>query len=135
LQIPRAPLGQSRKERNMMEILASVRVRQYELTYLLPGSLSSSEVSTINESIAKLLKKQSIKILSQEDWGKKELAYPIKFKSKKNYEAFYTHMVLETDAAKIGKFEKGLSLIQEVIRHLIVLAEKESSSVEDLRVE
>ena len=118
-----------------MEILASARTRQYELTYLVPGSLSSSEVSTINEAVAKLLKKHSIKILSQDDWGKKDLAYPIKFKSKKNYEGFYTHMVVEADASNIGKFDKGLYLIQEVIRHLIVLAEKETSSVEDLRVE
>jgi small subunit ribosomal protein S6 len=119
----------------MMEILASPKIRQYELTYLVPGSLSSSEVSTINEAVLKLLKKHSIKLLSQEDWGKKDLAYPIKFKSKKNYEGFYTHMMLEGDSLKIGKFEKGLYLIQEVIRHLIVLAEKETSSVEDLRVE
>ncbi len=119
----------------MMEILAAARTRQYELTYLVPGSLSSSEVSTINEAVTKLLKKHSIKILSQEDWGKKNLAYPIKFKSKKNYDGFYTHMVVEADASKIGKFEKGLYLMQEVIRHLIVLAEKETSSVEDLRVE
>ena len=118
-----------------MDILEVARVRQYELTYLMPGSLSSSEVSKTNEAIEKLLKKHSIKILSQDDWGKKDLAYPIKFKSKKNYEGFYNHMVIETDASKIGEFEKGLRLIQEVIRHLIVLAEKETSSVEDLKVE
>ena len=118
-----------------MDILVSARVRQYELTYLMPGSLSSSEVSKTNEAVEKLLKKHSIKILSQNDWGKKNLAYPIKFKSKKNYEAFYNHLVLETDASKIGEFEKGLRLIQEVIRHLIVLAEEETSSIEDLKVE
>lgn len=118
-----------------MKVLASPRVRQYELTYLVPNSLPSSDVSKTNEAVEKLLKKHSIKILSQEDWGKKNLAYPIKYKSVKNYEAFYTHMVLETNAAKIGKFEKGLYLIQEVIRHLIVLAEKETSGIEDLKVE
>ncbi|MCB9813594.1 MAG: 30S ribosomal protein S6 [Pseudomonadales bacterium] len=119
----------------MMEILASPRVRQYELTYLVPGSLSSSEVSKTNEAVEKLLKKHKIKVISQEDWGKKKLAYPIKYKSVKNYEAFYTHMVLESDSLKIGNFEKGIYLLQDIIRHLIVLAEKETSSVEDLRTE
>ena len=118
-----------------MKILASSRVRQYELTYLVPSSLSSSEISKVNEAVEKLLKKHGIKILSQDDWGKKNLAYPIKFKGTKNYDASYIHMILETDSAKIGEFEKGLYLIQEVIRHLIVLAEKETSSVEDLKVE
>ena len=118
-----------------MKILASTRVRQYELTYLVPASLSSSDVSTTHEAVEKLLKKHKIKILSQDDWGKRNLAYPIKFKGAKNLEAYYKHMVLETDASNIGKFEKGLYLIQEVIRHLIVLAEKETSSIEDLKVE
>ncbi len=119
----------------MMKILAYTRVRQYELTYLVPGSLSSSDVSKTNEAVEKLLKKHKIKVVSADDWGKRKMAYPIKFKGTKNYEAFYTHMVLETDSLVIGKFEKNLHLIQEVIRDLIVLAEKETSSVEDLKVE
>lgn len=118
-----------------MKIVASTRVRQYELTYLVPASLSSSDVSTAHEAVEKLLKKHKIKVLSQDDWGKKAMAYPIKYKGTRNLEAYYNHMVLETDASNINKFEKGLYLIQEVIRHLIVLAEKESSSVEDLKVE
>ncbi len=119
----------------MIEVIQPAKVRQYELTYLVPGSFSKSEVSKVNEAVQKLLKKHSIKVLSEEDWGKKELAYPIKYKSKKHYEAFYTHLVLETEASNINKFESGLRLVQEIFRHLIVLATEETSSVEDLKVE
>ncbi len=107
----------------MMELVKDKRVRKYELTYLLPGALTSSEVATAKEAIVSLLKKNKVAILSQEDWGKKELAYPIKYKSKKQNEAYYTHMVLEADSLDIPKFENDLYLKQEVIRHLIVIAE------------
>ena len=42
---------------------------------------------------------------------------------KKQYEAVYTHIVLEADADVMPKFENDLYLNQDVIRHLLVLAE------------
>lgn len=108
----------------MMELVKDKRVRQYELTYLLPEALTSSEVAQAKEAIESLLKKNKITILSQEDWGKKVLAYPIKYKSKKQHEAYYLHMVLEAVSSQIPVFEKALYLKQEVIRHLIVVVEK-----------
>lgn len=108
----------------MMELVKDKRVRQYELTYLLPEALATTDVATVKEAIATLLKKNKITILSSEDWGKKVLAYPIKYKSKKQHEAYYVHLVLEAESSQIPAFEKALYLKQEVIRHLIVVAEK-----------
>lgn len=119
----------------MMELIKEKRVRQYELTTLLPSALTSAEVTNTKDAIEKLLKKNSVTVLSQEDWGKKEMAYPIKYKSVKQYEAFYTHMVLEADASDIHVFEKDLYLQPSVMRHLLVLAEKESSNLEDLKTQ
>jgi ribosomal protein S6 len=107
----------------MMELVKDKRVRKYELTYLLPAALSSSEVASAKEAIEQLLKKHKITIVSQEDWGKKYLAYPIKYKSQKQDEAFYTYMVLEAESSKMPNFENDLYLKQEVIRHLIVVIE------------
>lgn len=106
-----------------MELVKDKRVRKYELTYLLPGVLTSAEATQAKEVIVALLKKNKITIVSQEDWGKRELAYPIKYKSKKQNEAYYTHMVLEAESSDMPKFENDLYLKQEVIRHLIVIAE------------
>lgn len=107
----------------MMELVKDKRVRKYELTYLLPEALSSSEVAKAKEAIESLLKKHKVTIVSQEDWGKKYLAYPIKYKSQKQYEAYYTHVSLEAEASTMPKFENDLYLQQEIIRHLVVLAE------------
>jgi ribosomal protein S6 len=104
-----------------MKLIEDKRIRNYELTYLLPEALTSSEVATAKLAVETLLKKHSIKILSTDDWEKRQLAYPIKFKSKKQYGAYYTHVVLEADATSIPKFENDLFLNQNVIRHLVVV--------------
>ena len=113
----------------MMELVVDKRVRKYELTYLLPEVMTSTEVAQSKEAVEKLLKKHKITVVSQDDWGKKDLAYPIKYKSKKQYGAFYTHMVLETDSAVMPKFEKDLYLQQDIIRHLIVIAQEASAEL------
>lgn len=118
-----------------MDIIESKRVRQYELTYLLSGSLTTSEAQKVKDEVAKLLKKHKIEVISSEDWGKKSLAYPIKYKSKKQYEGYYTYMVLETESKNVVDFEKELYLNHDVIRHLLVLAEGEVSSIEELKAE
>lgn len=104
-----------------MKLVKDKRIRNYELTYLLPEALTSSEVATAKSAVEELLKKHSIKILSTDDWEKRSLAYPIKYKSKKQYEAYYTHLVLEADATSMPKFENDLFLNQDVIRHLVVV--------------
>lgn len=104
-----------------MKLVKDKRVRNYELTYLLPEVLTSSEIATAKEAVETLLKKHKITILSSDDWEKRSLAYPIKYKSKKQYEAYYTHLTLKADAASMPKFEKDLYLNQDVMRHLVVL--------------
>lgn len=107
----------------MMKLVKDKRIRKYELTYLLPVALTSSEVATAKEAIEQLLKKHKITIVSQDDWGRKFLAYPIKYKSKKQNEAFFTHMSIEAEASKISKLENDLYLNHEIIRHLVVSAQ------------
>ena len=105
----------------MMELVTDKRVRAYELTYLLPEALTSAEVTQVKEAIEKLVAKHKISLTSKEDWGKRELAYPIKYKSQKQYAASYVHLVLEAESSVISEFEKDLYLKQEVIRHLLVV--------------
>lgn len=114
----------------MMELVADKRVRTYELTYILPAALATSDVAQEKDAVEKLLKKHSVKIVSQDDWGKKSLAYPIKYSGEKQYEGFYTHMVLSADPAVMQEFEKDLYLQQSVIRHLIVVAADTDSQEE-----
>ena len=107
----------------MLQLTADKRTRQYELTFLVPVALTSTEATQVDESIATLLKKHNFTIVSKEDWGKKDLAYPIKQAGTRHTQAAYRHWLLEGDAAHAQPFEQDLYLQQTILRHLLVLAE------------
>jgi len=116
-----------------MKILKEKRVRSYELTFLVPASLTTVDIAAANTAVLALIKKHGLTITDQEDWGKKELAYPIRFSGKNEREAIYTHLVLEADAATVQAFEQAMYLQSNVIRHLLVQAEDAGTPVEDIK--
>ena len=91
--------------------------KMYELTVLLP--LDSTEKSA-NALIEGLLKKSGGKIASVDFWGKRDMAYPIK----KNTQAIYVLFNLEMEPPQVSELEKRLRIDENVIRYLIVVAQK-----------
>lgn len=116
-----------------MKIVAEKRVRSYELTFLVPASLTSDKISGTVAEVLELVKKHKLTVTTQEDWGKKDLAYPIRFQGGNEREAMYTHVVLEADASKVQAFERDLYLNSNVIRHLLVLAESRGTELGELQ--
>lgn len=112
----------------MIELVAFSPVRLYELTCLVEPALTETEVTRIKDSIEKLVKKHAGSVNSQDDWGRKPLAYKIKAHKKSFTEAHYLFWVLEFDAHHAQAFEKDIYLTSEIIRHLFVVAE---TTVED----
>ena len=107
----------------MLELTLDKRVRQYELTVLLPAALTSTELTQAIDAISALVQKHKFSVVSQEDWGKKELAYPIKKAGVRHSQAVYKHWVLEGDSTAAQSFERELYLQPQVLRHLCVIAE------------
>jgi small subunit ribosomal protein S6 len=112
----------------MMKLIADKTVKTYEFTYLLPEFLTSAEVTKATEEVEKLVKKHKGKIVSTEDWGKKNLAYKVVNGGKKHVEALFTHVIIEFTPKHVQKFEKDVYLNETIIRHLLVVAEKETTS-------
>ena len=113
-----------------MQIPADKRIKRYELTFLIAANLTGEEVKQIESSVEALIKKHNGTSVSQEDWGKKPLAYLIKKASKKHVEAVYKHWVLDFETKDAYKFDKELFLIQTIVRHLFVVATEESGAQE-----
>lgn len=105
-----------------MQIPTDKRVKTYELTYLVSGSLTGDEVKSIATAIEKLIAKHKGSIKSQEDWGRKQMAYAIRHAGKRQTEALYTHTVIEFETHEAYSFEKDLYLNQDLLRHLFVIA-------------
>lgn len=98
------------------------QAKTYELTYLLPVSLTDSEATRLKDGIVTLVKKHKGSVVKTEDWGKRRLAYSIKHSGAHQTEATYTHLVLSFDSAQLPEFEKALFLQNELMRHLLVVA-------------
>ena len=109
------------KKANTRLVEPEVRVRQYELTFLLP---TTADAVKIGKSMEATVKKQGGSVISQEDWGKKQLAYTIKHSGERYSQANYFHWILEMPADKLKAFDKQLVLNATLLRYLLVLAEE-----------
>jgi small subunit ribosomal protein S6 len=61
----------------------------YEHTYITSPELSSQETDSVRKKITDILEKNDGKIIKEEDWGIRSLAYPIKKSSKGKYSNIY----------------------------------------------
>lgn len=113
----------------MIELLPYSPVRSYELTCLVEPALTETELSTLKEAIEKLVKKHKGSVSSQDDWGRKPLAYKVKAHKKSFNEANYLFWVLEFDADQAQAFERDIYLNNDIIRHLFVVVETKKEEV------
>ena len=114
-----------------MKLVKNSIKREYELTYLLAGDLLDVELAKIRKEILELVSKFKGKVIEDVDWGRKRLAYKIRYASKGQEEAIFTHLIIEFPPASVQKINKELSLNSQVMRHLLVLKEVESVTVGD----
>lgn len=114
----------------MIELTQSEVVREYELTYLLPTTLTSSETAQAQEKIAQGIGKLGGSVVTSEDWGKRELAYAIRHSGSDRTEALYTHVVVSLPAKNAQALERELQLNTQVMRHLLILAEPKTAPAE-----
>jgi small subunit ribosomal protein S6 len=91
------------------------KVAKYELTLVFGTSPKSKAGEANLEKIKKTLADLG-KITKEEDWGKKDLAYPIK----KATTGYYYWFLLEADRKKIGRLDNILKLNDNIIRYLLV---------------
>lgn len=101
-------------------VTATPRSRFYEVTYLVGSDITSSELATLRDEVVTLVGKNQGAIKNTEDWGKRDLAYPIKKAGKTHREGTYTHLLIEMSADKTQKLARELELKRGILRHLIV---------------
>lgn len=110
-----------------MKLVSDPVIRSYELTYLVPTSKTTAEQSVFAETIVNEIKSFGGSVVSQDEWGKRELAYTIKYNKARHQEAVYFHVVFNMEAEKVPEFEKKLNLNQDLLRHLLVQAETQET--------
>ncbi len=87
---------------------------QYEVAVLYHPDLEI-DLEKASSRVEKIFTDNGGKIVSQDNWGKRKLAYPIK----KVEHAVYVFYTLELPADSVKKIEGILNITDEVIRFLI----------------
>lgn len=106
-----------------MKIVKDEKKRLYEVTYLTAASFTETELKAVQEHVSALVTKYKGETKEIQNWGKKALAYSIKIHGKTHTEAVYTHQKVTFEPIQVPEFEKELYLNEQIVRHLVVVAE------------
>lgn len=90
-------------------------LKNYELLYILHPDLEGSS-DKITEKVTGFITKSGGEVTSQEDWGKRKLAYPIA----KNDFGVYILLYFTMESGNLPEVERDLKLSEEVMRFMVV---------------
>ena len=94
-------------------------MRTYELTLVIDPDLSSEDIKKLIAKIKKIVEELKGQVRETTDWGRKELAYPIKKKSMGCY--FLWQISLPEESP--NDLDKKLKVEENIIRYLLIRKE------------
>lgn len=92
----------------------------YDLTLVLKPTLKDETKDKFVEKIEKVLKALGGTVEKTLEMGRKQLAYKIKGQA----EGLYLNMAVELPVESVIQLEKKLTVDKDILRHLLVKAEK-----------
>lgn len=88
----------------------------YETIYVLRSGLSDADAGTIHQKVDNVITKFSGKLIGRDDWGLKELAYPIN----DGTSARYTCIQYSGNSGVVEEIERHFKISEDVIRFITV---------------
>jgi|TARA_E500000178_G_scaffold48804_1_gene44042 small subunit ribosomal protein S6 len=95
-------------------------VTLYEHTYIVSPETNNKDIEQIEKKISDILQQSSGKIERTEDWGLRNLAYPIK----KNNKGYYRNLYLEGNGKAIKDIENFEKYEDKIIKFLSIKIKK-----------
>ena len=94
-------------------------MRDYELVLVIDPEVSGEGQKKLINKVKKIIEDLKGKVEKTDDWGKRELAYPIK---KKNL-GYYFLLAIKLPSTVPAQIENKLKLEEKIIRYLLVKKE------------
>ena len=88
----------------------------YESVIICRQDITKNQSDIIISEFKKIIENEKGKILAEEYWGLKNLAYEIN----KNKKAHYTMLIIESHPEKIEEYERKLRLHEDIIRFMTI---------------
>ncbi len=95
----------------------------YEAVFVTRPDLSRQDVAKLVEEFTNIVKKEGGKVVKDEYWGLRSLAYKIN----KNSKGHYAMLCLDAPAPAEAELQRILRLHEDVVRHLVVRVDAISS--------
>lgn len=102
-------------------------MRHYEIVFLVHPD-QSEQVPAMVERYRGIIETNDGIIHRQEDWGRRQLAYPIN----KVYKAHYTLLNIECNQAAVDELTSAFKFNDAVIRHMVMLMDKPATEASPL---
>ena len=97
-------------------------MKLYETTIIYDPGLEETRVAEEVERITQPIAQAGGDVIEVQRWGKRKLAYIIR----KRRDGTYVHVKHKSPPALIGEMDRRFRLNESVLRHLTVVAQKES---------
>jgi len=91
-------------------------MRRYEQIYILRPSLSEDEINNVVENTNQIILSENGSIISNDKWGMKKLAYPIK----KELQGYYVFCDFAATPAAVSEMERKFRIDDSVLKYLTV---------------
>lgn len=86
----------------------------YELVFIIRQDVSSSDVDRITDDFIKIIGNEGGKLIKNEYWGLRSLAYEID----NNKKGHYTLLGFEGNGAVVNELERKMKLSEDIIRFM-----------------
>jgi small subunit ribosomal protein S6 len=106
----------AKKSKTAAKAVIVADLRPYELTLVVASSVKAEKRSPILAAINKKIMGLGGLVKTTNEWGLKDLAYPIA----KQMSGWYAHLNIEIPADAVAKLDKELRENEKLVRHLIV---------------
>ena len=104
-------------------------LKDYETVFILTPVLSDDQVKDAVKEYAKILKDSGAKIVNEESWGLKKLAYQIGHKST----GFYCMIEFDAEGEVINKLETEFKRDERIMRFMTVALDKHAVKYNEKR--
>ncbi len=91
-------------------------MRKYTGMYILKPTLTEEEIKANVEELNALFTSRGGEILSEEEWGLKDLAYEIADFNK----GYYVKFVVNANNEAVAEYDRICNIKETVIRHILV---------------
>jgi small subunit ribosomal protein S6 len=95
---------------------------QYESIFITDPTITDEELDALLQGYEKVIEGAGAKVLKQERWGKRRLAYTING----HEDGIYVLLTLECEPQFVKELERRYRMNERIIRHLTVRVENEA---------